>query len=170
MIPEEIGTFLEHASVGFAATRDAALTPQVHLVLGWTVGDGRQTITCLFPKSHSKVLVPSLENNGQFALTVLGSTAGPKASRPPKPDVDFHECYQFKGTYLASRPADETDGVVVDRTEKRFHQLLGPLMGLSEEVCAARFGKPVLAMTFKVDAIFDQTPGPGAGRKIAPEE
>jgi len=166
MIPEEIVRFLEGATVGFAATRDAHLVPHIHFVAGWIVGDDRKTITCFFPPNYSKVLMPSLQDNGQFALTVLGSTSGPKASKPPRPDVDFHECYQFKGDYATSRLANAADAAVVERKGESFRKLFVPLFGFSEEACAARFKRPALAMTFPVREIFDQTPGPGAGRRV----
>jgi hypothetical protein len=170
MIPEEIATFLDGATVGFGATRDEALVPQLHFIVGWTVGEDRRTLTCFFPASHSEKLIPALEDNGQFAFTVLGSGSGPRASNPPNPSVDFHECYQFKGSYVASRPANEGDFPLAEQKAKQFGALLQPLFGLSEGGCNALFRKPALAMTFEVREIYDQTPGPGAGRKIAPNE
>ena len=170
MIPEEIVRFLDHASVGFAASRDAHLTPQVHFVLGWIVGDDRQRVTCLFPKTNSNILIASLENNGEFALTVLGSTAGPKASRPPKPDVDFHECYQLKGTYLSSRPADAEDR---GRQETYRAALLASCLevgypeALSRPLTQGFAHAPAVAITFRAEEVYQQTPGPDAGTRLA---
>jgi hypothetical protein len=159
MIPEDIVRFLDGATVGFGATRDDKLVPLVHFIVGWTVGDDRKTITCLFPESHREELVSSLEDNGRFSFTVLGSTSGPRASNPPNPAVDFHECYQFKGDY-------EGDLALVKRKREQFKVLFQPLFGFSERACNARFQRPVLAMTFRVQEIYDQTPGPGAGARI----
>ena len=170
MIPHEIKGFLEGATVGLAGTRDDKLVPRTHKVSGWIVGSDRQTITCFIPNDYARNLITSLEDNGRFALTVLGSTTGPKASNPPRPDVDAHECYQFKGTYVDSRPTNDADIAVVDQTRERFQKLFIPLFGFSEEGSAAHIRKPSLAVSFRVREIFDQTPGPGAGRRIVPEE
>ena len=170
MIPEEIVKFLEGATVGIAATRDSNFVPHVHRVSGWIVGTDRQTITCLVPDQHGETLIPSLEDNAQLALTVVGSTTGPKASRPPTPAVDSHECYQFKGDYIGSRPSSDDDIALVGETRERFKNLYVPLFGFSEAAAAAFKGKPSLALSFTVREIYDQTPGPGAGRRVVPEE
>ncbi len=170
MIPEEIVRFLEGATVGFVATRDDKLVPYLHFVTGWIAGDDGETLTCLFPGDHAKTLIPCLEDNGQLTFVVLGSTSGPKASKPPNPAVDAHECYQFKGDHVGTRPASDGDISVVDRIGERFRKLWVPLFGFSEESCTVRFRKPSLAVTFKVREIYDQTPGPGAGRRIVSEE
>jgi hypothetical protein len=170
MIPEEIARFLDGATVGFGATRDPKLVPLVHFILGWTVGDERKTITCLFPGAHLDDLVSSLEDNGRFSFTVLGSTSGARASNPPNPAVDFHECYQLKGAYVASRAANESDLAVVKQKAEQFRALFQPIFGFSDRACKARFQKPILAMTFRVEEIYDQTPGPGAGARIGRKE
>jgi len=170
MVPEKIATFLDGATVGFGATRDGKLVPQVYFVVGWSCAEDRQAITCLFPAGRDEKLISSLEDNGQFSFTVLGSTSGPRASNPPNPGVDFHECYQFKGDYVASRPGNEGDLPLVRRKGEQFKALFQPLFGFSERACTARFRRPVLAVTFKVREIYDQTPGPGAGARIREEE
>jgi hypothetical protein len=169
MIPEEIVRFLEGATVGIGATRNAELIPDLHRVVAWTAGENRQTITCLFADDYSRQLLSSLEDNGRFAFVTLGSMTGPRASHPPNPSVDFHECYQFKGDFVSSRAAGEGDFPVVNRTAERFKALFQPLFGFSDRACAARFGTPVLAITFEVREIYDQTPGPDAGARIAAE-
>jgi hypothetical protein len=170
MIPEKIARFLDGATVGFGTTRDDGLVPQLHRTVGWKVGGDRRTLTCLFPPGYSAKLLPSLEGNGQFSFTVLGSTTGPRASHPPNPCVDFHECYQFKGDYVLSCPANEDDLALVDQTAARFKALFRPLFGFSERGCDVRFEKPVLAVTIEVREIYDQTPGPEAGGRVVMEE
>ncbi|HXV62623.1 MAG TPA: hypothetical protein VEK15_18125 [Vicinamibacteria bacterium] len=166
MIPKEIAVFLEGAAVGFGATRNAELVPQIHLVQAWRVSDDRKAITCLFPRGYSEVLLPSLEENGKFSFTVLASTSGPRASHPPNPTVDLHECYQFKGAFLGYRPANERDLPLVNQKAEQFKAIFQPIFGFSERACDARYGKPALAMTFAVHEIYDQTPGPEAGTRI----
>lgn len=169
-IPADIVRFLEGSTVAVGATRDDKLVPLIHFMAGWTVGEDRETITCLFPATYNKETLASLEDNGRFALTVLGSTSGRRASNPPNPAVDFHECYQFKGEYVRSRPAQEADQLLVRQKGAQFYALFHPLFGFSDAACKARFRDAALAMTFRVQEIYDQTPGPGAGSKIQLEE
>ena len=170
MIPDEIIRFLEGASVGHAGTRDENLVAHFHRVSGWIVGPDRQTITCLISKLHTKNLIPRLEHNKQLSLLVLASTTGPNASVPPQPAVDAHECYQFKGTFVGSRPLNEEDVTAFQECRERCVKLLQPMFGFTDEGAAAITIEPGLAVTFQVREIFNQTPGPGAGRRIVPEE
>ena len=165
-IPAGIVQFLDGATVAFAVTRDDKLVPLVHFVLSWAVDEDRELITCLLPPVHNKELIASLEDNGRFAMTVLGSTTGLRASDPPNPSVDFHECYQLKGDYVRSRPANDKDMSLVGQKGEQFHTLFHPLLGFSDAACRALFRNPALAMTFRVREIYDQTPGPGAGSKL----
>ena len=166
VIPSEIVKFLEGATVGIGATRDDGLVPELHRIQGWTVGEDGRSITCVFPKRHSHALIPSLENNREFSMLTLGSISGPRASQPPNPSVDFHECYQLKGLFVGARPAKDEDLPLVQATRDRFMALFQPMFGFSDAACAARFANPGLAITFEVLEIYDQTPGPGAGSKI----
>ena len=95
MIPGKIISFLEEeATVAVAGTRDKNLIPQVHRVSGWSLDSDKTTISCLIPQEYTSNLISSLEDNGQFALTVE--------------QIGSHETYQFKGKYVDSRPINET--------------------------------------------------------------
>ena len=170
MIPPEIVTFLEGASVAFAGTRNRDLIPAVHRVTGWTVGPDRQTMTCMIPKYFLKDLLSSLEENGQFAVTVTGSTTGPHRSNPPRPHTDAHETYQFKGKYVSSRPINDEDLKVHQLVRERFAKLFSPMLGGPEEKVREFVLQPDLAVTFQVNEIYIQTPGPNAGRRLVPPE
>ena len=169
MIPDEIIRFLEGATVGHAGTRDENLVPHFHRVSGWIVGPDRQTITCLISKMHAKNLIPRLEDNKQFSLLVAGSSTGPNASVPSRP-IYSHECYQFKGTYLGSRPPNEEDLAAFQECREHFVNLFQPLFGFTQEGASAFTIEPGLAVMFQVREIFSQTPCPGAGRRIVPKE
>lgn len=169
MIPSPIAAFLEGATVGYGATRDEALVPRVHRLEAWSLGAEPDAMVCLLGTDVQESLLEALEANGRFSVTLLGSLTGPRAGNPPVPSVDFHECYQFKGDFIESRPAGDGDLPLVRRKAEQFRSLFQPIFGFSDRACAARFGKPVLAVTFRVREIYDQTPGPGAGAKIFPE-
>ena len=157
MIPGKIIRFLEErASIAFAGTRDANLVPRGHRVSGWLIGVGGRTLTAFVPESSVPSLIESLQHNGRIALTFeeLGS----------------HETYQLKGRYLSHRPVQPTEIDVATRARARFvkgiralipNQAIADLVGPS-------IAAPSLAVEIEVDEVFLQTPGPGAGTRLAP--
>ena len=156
MIPGKILRFLEeYAIVAFAGTRDRHLVPYGHRVSGWRVAQDRRTMTALIPAQFTPGLVDSLEDNGEFALTVE--------------EFPSHETYQFKGRYLRHRPLDREDFEVVDTIRKRFVKSVRPLYPEApERIWPAFIMKPSLAVEFEVLEIYLQTPGPGAGTRLVP--
>ena len=156
MIPDTILEFLKTATVGIGGTRDKDLIPHVHRLSGWFVEPDRQTITCLVGEHFTPDLIPSLEDNGLFALTVC--------------EVPSHETYQFKGDFVSTRSYSESDGAVFERCRANFVDRGTKLFGFSEDACRAATAEPSLAISFKVQEIYLQTPGPGAGRRLVPAE
>jgi len=152
MIPGIIVEFLERASVAVAATRDRNLAPAVHRVSAWQVSDDHKEITCLIAADSTDHLLSSLEDNGEFALTV--EQIGP------------HETYQFKGKFIDSRPVRESDQAVYERCRQNFVEACLPRFGISEEALRRFIPEPALAVRFQVHDIFVQTPGPSAGRRL----
>jgi len=156
VIPGKILRFLEqHANVGFAGTRDAALTPHGHRVSGWRVGADARTLTVLVPESFTPGLIESMRDNGQVAVTIE--------------EFPSHETYQFKGSYLRHRVADSADLEVAGRVRQRFVRSVRPVYPLAPEAALHAFVlPPAVAVDFDVREIFLQTPGPGAGTRLVP--
>lgn len=156
IIPEPICNFLRNATLAVAGTRDQNLVPHVHRPSGWSVeGDGG-TMVCLFPEAFREHLESALESNGEFAITISQSPS--------------HESYQFKGHCLEWGPIREEDmDVFRSRVESAVEQLSGAY-GFPEDALRRNAPPPVLRVRFQVREIFDQTPGPGAGRRVAPLE
>ncbi len=157
MIPEEIVTFLqERGTVAVAGTRNAECIPEIRYVSGWSVEEDHATISCSIAEGFATDLTSSLDDNGQFALTVE--------------EIGSHETYQFKGKYIESHLPSDADIESHLTARSRFGSVVNELFGLPEEVCAAYISKPVIAVRFEVQEIFLQTPGPGAGSRLFPQE
>jgi hypothetical protein len=158
IIPGRIIRFLEQqANLAFAGTRDRQLVPRGHRVSGWRVGRDARTLTALVAKDFTAGLVESLEDNGELALTVE--------------EYPSHETYQFKGRYLLHRSIEPEDIEAVDRTRARFVKSVHPLNDhVPEYLLRAYIIPPDLAVEFDVHAIYLQTPGPGAGKRLVPPE
>ena len=156
MIPGIIIEFLKRASVALASTRDSSLVPHIHHVSAWEVSQDATEITCFIPSGFNSNLLSSLEDNGQFTLTV--EQIGP------------HETYQFKGDYIDSRPFKEADRSLYEDCRERFVTACLPRFGFTEDVLRRYISKPSIAVRFKVREIFVQTPGPSAGKRLVPSE
>lgn len=154
VIPDVIGRFLERATVAIGGTRDARLVPRVHRLSGWFVGDDRGTITCLVPEQFTPHLIQNLEENGRFALTVS--------------EIPSHETYQFKGRLTTLREVQPSHVAVCDRHREQFTARVHELFGFPELNLRAYVPEPGRAFDLAVEEIFDQTPGPRAGKRIVP--
>ena len=157
MIPEFVLQFLrEKGNVAVGGTRNAQLVPHVHFVSGWAVEDDNQTIRCSIPQAFTENLLESLEDNGQFCLTIE--------------QVGTHETYQFKGTYSGTALLEARDMAAYERVKAELAGLLKRFFGCTDVSCQSFTLPPKLVVKLKVREIFVQTPGPEAGRRIVPPE
>lgn len=154
MIPDRVREVLIGPAIMFVGTRDAGLRPAHTIAVGAVAHDDRQTVTFFVPESRSTKLLGNLQDNGRVAF-------------------DFgwisHEAYQLKGTYLSSRQTTAED---VARQEAYRKELATALRQAYPEELARPLAlgyqyKPGVAVTFRVDEVYLQTPGPGAGNRIA---
>ena len=77
-----------------------------------------------------------------------------------------HEAYQFKGQFIETRDLTEAELAQSEGFRKVIAENLGSI-GISPEAEMKLVGTaPDLGITFKVENIFTQTPGPEAGKEI----
>jgi len=157
VIPSKIIRFLEErANIGFAGTRDANLVPSGHRLAGWQIDQSGLTLTAFMPAASSPQLLAALRDNGRIAVTFE--------------EVGTHETYQVKGRYLSHRPVRPSDIELAGASRDRFARSLRSLYNDEQTavLMAASVPAPGLAVEIGVDEVFLQTPGPGAGARIAP--
>jgi len=155
MISEKLVEFI-HGPVFMAiGTRDERLRPAHTFVAGAIVNQDRETITCFVPQGRIERVQNDLESNGRIAFAV-GSPS--------------HESYQFKGRYVSARPTDAKD-VAVQEIHRTKLLALMLQYGYPEQIVKPFIlgfrHQPAVAITFRVEEIFLQTPGPEAGKKIS---
>jgi hypothetical protein len=113
-------------------------------------------MTLLLPGDFTDRILELLRHNGEIALTVEA--------------IPTHETYQFKGRYLRHRDARPDDAEVVDRIRQRLVKSMKTSpYAPPEEAVAAFVSTPTLAVEFEVREVYLQTPGPGAGTRLAPQ-
>ena len=157
MIPNKIIRFLdERANVGFAGTRDAALVPSGHRLSAWQVDAAGRAFTAFMRPFSEARFVESLRENGAIALTIGEMTS--------------HETYQVKGRYLSHRPVQGVEAELADRVRERLAKALHAQFQDEriDSFVRASIPDPTLAVAVEVTEVFVQTPGPGAGERIAP--
>jgi hypothetical protein len=157
MIPAKIIRFIEErATLGFAGTRDHNNVPCGHRVPGWQIDAAGRTLTAFFPESSKARVLEDVRDHGPIAITLE--------------EVGTHETYQIKGRYLSHRPVRPAEMEIANRTSERFVKgvrAMFPDDGLVPHVRAS-VAAPSLAVEIEVHEVFVQTPGPGAGTRIAP--
>ena len=119
------------------------------------VHEDRQTVTVFVPAPRAERIAGHLESNGRIALGM---------------GLASHEAYQIKGSYVSRRPTDARD---VARQQAYRKALLDDALraGYPEDI-ARPFTQgfayvPGVAITFRVEGVFLQTPGPDAGTRLA---
>jgi hypothetical protein len=135
-------------------TRSADLRPAHACAVGAVLEDDRQTVTFYLPASRFDRHARNLQDNGRVAFAFGLMT---------------HEAYQMKGIYVSSRPTGPED---IARQEAYRARLLAAAREAYPEEIAWPFAlgvayQPGVAVTFRVEEIFLQTPGPAAGTRLA---
>ena len=155
MIPDRVVEMIHGPSYLQLGTRDETLRPAHTLAVGGSVHEDRRTVTVFVPSERATRAIADLEANGRVALGI-GQVS--------------HEAYQLKGVYLSRRPAGAED---VARQEAYRKALLADALahGYPEEI-ARPFTQgfaytPAVAITFRTEEVFLQTPGPDAGSRLA---
>jgi hypothetical protein len=154
MLPDNIVEVIHGPAVMSVGSRDERLHPAHTFVVGAVVHPDKETVTFFVPESRSERLLSNLKHNGKVALAIGLLT---------------HEAYQLKGEFLASRPGDEKDRAVQEIYRSKILSTMLQF-GYPEQIVhpfiLGFIYHPAVAITFRVEEFFLQTPGPEAGKKI----
>jgi hypothetical protein len=152
MIHGELATFVQEGVGIYIGTRNGALEPNGARALASLLEqDGARLVIYLADEAAVRVL-PDLESNGQAAVTF---------GRP----ID-ERAIQVKGTFAGARPAREDERPALDAQWDNFSRSL-EMIGVPRVARSAWPRWPATAITLVPTAIFEQTPGPSAGTKLA---
>lgn len=152
-IDDDLKRFLESGLVVLVATRNDALQPFV--TRGWGVhvqdGDRRHVSLCV-PRVSSARTVADLTANGRIAVS-----CGHQAT---------FRAVQMKGRFVAS---EGPSAAALERASEQFALFVeeSAKIGVPPHLLQVLFTTDLVSLTFVVDEVFDQTPGPGAGKKVA---
>lgn len=151
MIPQRLVDFIHGSVVMLVGARNAELRPAACMVSGAMADGEAGTITFFLPDAEGEQILSNFKDNGLVALTVAEGVS--------------HETYQFKGKYIDSRPSEKKDAALQEIYRSKLSTRYGP-GGLGEEFWRGVLFYPSTTVTFEVEEVFVQTPGPGAGEKL----
>ena len=153
MIPENLVEFIHGNTFMHIGARNEKLQTTASRVLGAKVNPDGDSFTCYIPKAVTDKLVSNLEACSETAVTM--ST------------IPSHEAYQFKGTCTSIREADDGE---LAQAQAYLDKMVAftSQFGIPEDFFRAFVVDPSIAVTLKVEEIYDQTPGPGVGKLIFP--
>ena len=151
MIHGPLAAFLQEGVGIHIATRNAALEPNGTRALAVKVEDDGRHLAVYVARVASVRILGDLEDNGQAAVSF---------GRP----VDDKAC-QVKGTFLAARDASDDERPLIAAQWDGFLASLEQI-GIPRAATRAWITWPAVAIRLRVNAVFDQTPGPGAGAQI----
>jgi len=149
VLTAELVEYMESGVSLLVGSRDAALLPASARGFGVAVDAPSCTATVFLATAGTEVTLSNLRDNGQLALTL---------SRP----LD-HRSLQVKGHVLSIGETDEQGRRIQDRYFSLFCEGL-VFSGHQEKLLRRIRYYPSHAVRFQIESMFDQTPGPGAGR------
>ncbi len=151
MIPDSIVALLQTGISVMVGTRDASLIPECTRAWGIHTAADRHTVTILLSKAIAAKTIENLRENGKIAVT---------CTRP----TDHITC-QLKGQVRSTRPVTSVDRDMSKRWHREFMAELTAI-GVPSTLGEAWIAEPTVAVEMTVTDVFDQTPGPGAGKRI----
>jgi hypothetical protein len=147
----ELIDFLESGVSILVATRDALLRPQCLRGMGAKVGGPRGPLTLYMPELVAEKTLANVRDNGRIAITF---------SRP----ID-HRSVQVKGRCTGIRACDERDHIAQERYRAAFVEQLHAV-GMPRAVSRRIRLTPSVAAVVEIEELYEQTPGPRAGRPL----
>jgi hypothetical protein len=153
MIPNEVFEIMhDQPMAGHLGTRDKKLATIETMIWGIKIHDDKQTITVYIPEKASAKQLSNLNDNKKVSVFI---------SQPLS-----HQSYQFKGEFISNHPATDDDHKIVNNYVDCLYEKYFKLFGYPREIIEPFAFTPAVAITFRADDVFKQTPGPGAGTKI----
>jgi hypothetical protein len=151
-ISTELATFIQSGLSILVGSRDRRLFPDCLRAVGARVERGRREVTIFVPTATGAPAVANFAENGRVAICF---------SR-----IEDHRSIQVKGRVVSVAPASEADRAVIERYRGEFVRNLA-FIGMPPRLTLRLNAWPCHAVRLRVESLFLQTPGPGAGAPLA---
>jgi hypothetical protein len=152
MIDQQLAAFLQDGVGIHLGTRNEQLEPNGARAISARVDDGGRHLVIYMADVAAKRVLPDLKSNGQAAVVF---------ARP----TDERAC-QVKGTFVRTRRVTPEERV---QAQAQWDSFLDNLEYIGIPRLSARtwISTADVAITLKVTGVFEQTPGPDAGKTLA---
>jgi hypothetical protein len=151
VISPELATFLQSGVSVLVGTRGPDGWPDAVRAVGARVEPGGADVTVFLPESQCAAACANLADNGRIAVVF---------SRP-----EDHKTLQLKGAAVSVHAAGDADRAAMERYRELLVAALG-FVGVPPALTCRIDHWPARAVRFRVDGVFVQTPGPGAGEPL----
>jgi len=155
MFTQDIQRFLEKPKFMNVVSRDENLQTRLIRTFGVKANLEKFELTVFIPEKDSQLLLADWQQNKRIAFAIV--------------DPITFEAYQFKGDVLSQSSSSEEQRKFQIEYIEVLQNYMIETNGLSLEYIKSWNlwnCYPSLAITFKVDAIYCQTPGPKTGNVI----
>jgi len=150
-ISEELAAFLEGGVSTLVGTRSDDLRPAACRAMGTRVAPDRRTISVFIPEATAERSLANLRANGRVAVTF----SLPRTYRS----------VQLKGTCVDIHPTPPEERERQRAYAASFVDEL-EVVGVARTTTARVAWWPSVTIVVRVEELFDQTPGPAAGRRM----
>jgi hypothetical protein len=153
-LPDEAIALIARGVSCIVASRDAQLRPSVMRAVGSRISADGQEITVFLSRPQSRRLLDDLAAGGPVAAVFSQPTT--------------HRTVQVKASRATQRGATPEDAADLERCAATLDgelTAIGYAAGLGRLMLAHK-AEDVVAVTFRPEHAFDQTPGPQAGARL----
>ena len=148
MITPPIAAFLEGPNSTMVASHDAHLVPEIARAVALSCAPDGETLTVVLPTNASADVIRQLQSDPRIAIVCeLPST---------------HRTLQLKGRVTSMRPTRVDERPAIEAALAAFSAGL-ELIGMPRRLTERLQGWPATSVEVRVEQLFEQSPGPGAG-------
>lgn len=132
---------------------DTQRRPHFVRAMGVRLGGEPQHLEIVVARAVAGQLLADVQENPRLACAVV--------------NVDNYDARQFVGVFESASEAGEADLVIAESTQKKAAESFRRYFGDGAAEGFLRYvTRPALMVRMRADAVFNQTPGPQAGRRL----
>jgi hypothetical protein len=150
-ISDDLKTFLEAGASVLVGTRSGELVPDGVRAWGPRVSADKTSVEVFVDRPSAATCVSNLRDNGRVAVCFT--------------EVTTNRSVQLKGRCVEVGDPQASDWPVVDAHRQGFTDQVGDL-GFPANMVRNMWSTQVVKIRFVIEDVFDQTPGPKAGRPL----
>jgi hypothetical protein len=150
-ISDELKAFVEAGAVASVGTRSGDLVPNGLRGWGTRVSADKTAVEIFDDRPAAATCISNLRDNGRIAVCFT--------------EVSTNRSVQLKGRCVEVGDPQAADWTAVDAHREAFTREVG-LLGFPAQVVRNMWSTQVVKIRFVVEDIYDQTPGPKAGRPL----